>query len=169
MSLQVVRLGGLVVSLVSMVLAGCQHHEDPHTATPRPAQTYHLTVTNPSTGAMDEYVRTGTVISDQRLALSSQLTGYIREIRVQEGETIRQGQVLVRLESSQVEGAIQGSAHEKEKIVRQALTGAEKSWTCWRSMSNGTANRLTDQASPSWDCFRKRKIKHVKARSPPTI
>ncbi len=107
MCLQAIRFGVLAVSMVTMVLVGCQHHEDPHTATHQPAQTYHLAVTNPSTGTMNEYVRTGTVISDQRLALSSQLTGYIREIRVQEGEPIRQGQVLVRLESSLVEGAIQ--------------------------------------------------------------
>lgn len=114
--------------MMIVLLPGCNNQENVHTVVSRQAQTYQLATVQASTGAKDEYVRTGRVISDQRLALSSQLTGYIREIRVQEGENIQQGQVLVRLDASQVEGAIQQAGAElqaAQAAVTDARTDAE--------------------------------------------
>jgi len=39
------------------------------------------------------YTSTGTVVSDQRIEVSSRSTGYIREILVHEGEEVTRGQL----------------------------------------------------------------------------
>jgi RND family efflux transporter MFP subunit len=56
------------------------------------------------------YTTIGSVISDNRIQITSRITGYIREILVREGEPVSKGALLVSLESSDVEGAIEQSA-----------------------------------------------------------
>jgi len=52
------------------------------------------------------YTSTGTVVSDQRIEVSSRSTGYIRQILVHEGEEVDRGELLIKLDSSDVEGAV---------------------------------------------------------------
>ncbi len=44
------------------------------------------------------YVTSGTVTSDHRVVISSRLSGYIREMKVREGDKVQKGQVLVRVD-----------------------------------------------------------------------
>lgn len=44
------------------------------------------------------YVTSGNVTSDHRVAISSRLSGYIRELLVREGDRVQAGQVLVRVD-----------------------------------------------------------------------
>jgi len=49
----------------------------------------------------------GTVISLKRAEISSRLTGYVRRVDVQAGDTVRAGQHLLSIDSSDVTGALQ--------------------------------------------------------------
>ncbi len=64
------------------------------------------------------YTSTGTVVSDQRIEVSSRSTGYIRE-----GEEVTRGQLLIKLDSSDVEGAVT-QAEAALKTVTLALQDA---------------------------------------------
>jgi RND family efflux transporter MFP subunit len=59
-----------------------------------------------SVGAPVEYTTVGSVVSDQRIDVTTRLSGYIRAVLVQEGDRVRRGQVLVRLDTSDVEASI---------------------------------------------------------------
>lgn len=63
-----------------------------------------------------DYSSTGSVVSDQRIDVSSRATGYIRKILVLEGQQVSKGQTLVMLDESDVEGAIR----EAETVVNTA-------------------------------------------------
>ncbi len=52
------------------------------------------------------YTTTGTVVSDARVEMTSRISGYIRDIKVQEGQAVKKGDLLVVLDNSDVEGAI---------------------------------------------------------------
>ena len=69
------------------------------------------------------YMSTGTVVSDQRIEVSSRSTGYIREILVHEGEEVRRGQILIKLDGADVEGAI-NQAEAAHKTAELALKDA---------------------------------------------
>ena len=83
-----------------------------------------------SVGAPVEYTTVGSVVSDQRVDVTSRLSGYIRAVLVQEGDRVRRGQVLVRLDPSDVEGTIRqaqtgASAAEGKAYFRWLHTGRE--------------------------------------------
>ena len=44
------------------------------------------------------YVTSGTVTSDHRVSINSRISGYIRKLSVREGDKVKQGQVLVRVD-----------------------------------------------------------------------
>ncbi len=44
------------------------------------------------------YVTSGTVTSDHRVSISSRISGYIRKLSVREGDRVKKGQVLVRVD-----------------------------------------------------------------------
>lgn len=44
------------------------------------------------------YISSGTVTSDHRVSISSRLSGYIREIKVREGDQVKVGQVLLHID-----------------------------------------------------------------------
>ena len=57
------------------------------------------------------YVTSGTVTSDHRVSISSRLSGYIRELPVREGDHIKAGDVLVRVDPvSARQGVVQAEA-----------------------------------------------------------
>ena len=60
------------------------------------------------------YVTSGTVTSDHSVSISSRLSGYIRDMKVREGDNIKEGQVLLTIDSVDAKQAlIQASADLK--------------------------------------------------------
>jgi RND family efflux transporter MFP subunit len=103
----------LIIFLSSLAFAtflgACDRTPQAHTK-PVP-KSWTLPVIKASGGAPVEYAAVGSVVSDQRVEVTSRLSGYIREILVQEGDRVRRGQLLVRLDAADVEGGIsQGRA-----------------------------------------------------------
>ncbi len=56
------------------------------------------TMTLKSVDVDTHYVTSGTVTSDHRVSISSRISGYIRELSVREGDHVKKGQVLVRID-----------------------------------------------------------------------
>lgn len=95
----------LVMALLATLLAGCGDNPDTKGGKP-PPKTWQLPLIAVAIGAPVEYSGIGSVVSDQRIDIASRLSGYIRELRVQEGDRVQAGQVLARIDAADVEGGI---------------------------------------------------------------
>ena len=99
----------LIAIAAPLILAVCSTacHQN-RTSQPQTAsRSRNLPVMQVSVGAPVEYTTVGSVVSDQRIDVTTRLSGYIRAVLVQEGDRVRRGQVLVRLDTSDVEGGSQ--------------------------------------------------------------
>lgn len=70
------------------------------------------------------YEATGTVKARKAASLSSRLMGYIREIRVEPGDRVRAGQLLVTIDSRDLDSAVR-QAQAAEAEARSAVAEAE--------------------------------------------
>ncbi len=52
------------------------------------------------------YTVPGSVIADERVQLSSRISGFIRKLAVHEGDLVHEGQVLVEIDPADVDGAV---------------------------------------------------------------
>lgn len=88
--------------ILCLIFAGCGRE-----VASLPFQTYHLPVIEVAEEDIPTfYTTTGSVVSDERVDVSSRITGFIDKIAVREGERVKNGQLLVALDNSDVEGAI---------------------------------------------------------------
>lgn len=85
-----------------MLLSACGTEAPP---LPR-AKAWPLPVTTVAAGAPLDYIAVGSVASDARIEVASRLSGYLRELHVHEGDRVRRGQLLARVDAPDVDGAI---------------------------------------------------------------
>lgn len=95
------------------------------------------------------YRTTGTIVSDHRVDVASRVTGYIKKIRVHEGDRIKKGQTLIILDGANVEGAIRQVTASVDK-AKSALKDAQ------RDVDNFQA--LFERGSVSENTLRKTKL-----------
>ncbi len=119
-------------------------------ATSRP-----LPVMTASAGAPFEYTAVGSVVSDQRVEIASRLSGYIREVLVQEGDRVRRGQMLARLDAADVEGGIRQG---------KAAVGAADAASRDAQIDLERFQRLFERGSVSDNELRKMRLKSDAAR-----
>ncbi len=110
------------ISLI-LILSSCTQEPDP-VANKEP--TVHML---PVSGVTNKelpiyYTTIGSVISDNRIQITSRIAAYINGIPVREGQQISKGDVLVSLDSSDIDGAIQQEAAAVNKS-RSALKDAQ--------------------------------------------
>ncbi len=96
----------LLVLGVTFILSSCNRESN---SVVKKKSTVHSL---PLTVVMNEelpvyYTTIGSVISDNRIQITSRITSYINEISVREGQQIQKGDLLVSLDSSDIDGAIQ--------------------------------------------------------------
>jgi len=75
------------------------------------------------------YSATGFVVSDQRIEVASRAVGYIKELLVHEGEKVVEGQPLVKLDPSDVKGAIRqakAAVNKATSALKDASTDLER-------------------------------------------
>ena len=95
----------LLAVATTALLAACGHQENagaPVTARTVAARTLTLT-------AADQVSRTdlpGVVVAAQQVQVASRLMGYIRELKVHEGETVKPGQLLFVVDPTDVQGQV---------------------------------------------------------------
>jgi RND family efflux transporter MFP subunit len=64
----------------------------------------------------ETYTTTGTLVADDRVEIASRLMGYIRDIKVREGSTVKAGQLLLTIDPTEIEA----QRAEAEARVSQA-------------------------------------------------
>lgn len=99
-------LAGISFIFLSFFLAGCDDKN--LNETPKLShKTWSLPVAVVEMADIPKYyVATGSVVSDHRIAITSRITGFIQQIMVLEGASITKGQLLISLDSSNIDGVI---------------------------------------------------------------
>jgi RND family efflux transporter MFP subunit len=96
-----VALLALAVSLAS----GCGKHETPEGQAAATGRTVTAEVQTVQPSPLDVQVDVpGTVVSEDQVQVASRLMGYIREIKVEEGQTVKAGQLLFVVDPSDIQG-----------------------------------------------------------------
>lgn len=54
----------------------------------------------------ETYITTGTLIADDRVEIASRLMGFIRELRVREGSTVKKGELLLTIDPTEIEAQL---------------------------------------------------------------
>jgi membrane fusion protein, multidrug efflux system len=149
-----IKLIAIVAPLILAVCStACNQNRTPQLQTA--SQSRNLPVMRVSVGAPVEYTTVGSVVSDQRVDVTSRLSGYIRTVLVQEGDRVQREQVLVRLDSSDVEGNI-----------RQAQAGVSAAEAAFRDAEadKGHFQQLFEHGTVSDNELRKVALKDEAAR-----
>ena len=108
---------------VTFILSSCNRESD--TAVKKESTVHYLPLTEVVNEKLPVYYTTiGSVISDNRIQITSRLTGYIDEITVREGQQVSKGDLLVSLDSTDIEGAIQQAEVAVNKS-RSAMNDAQ--------------------------------------------
>jgi RND family efflux transporter MFP subunit len=113
-----------VVALAAVALAGCGK-ETPHKAPEAkgpPVAVRTMPVTRADWAA--RYEATGTVRARTEAALSAKVMGYVREVRAQAGDRVREGQVLAVLDARDLDTDVRRAEAAREE-VKNALPEAE--------------------------------------------
>lgn len=109
---------------LSLALAACGTDPTPHAA-PEPAQHDLPTVTVAVELLPVHYETVGSVVSDQRIEISSRITAYLRRLDVREGDAVQRGQALATLDSEDLESAIQQASAQHQR-AQAVLADAER-------------------------------------------
>jgi RND family efflux transporter MFP subunit len=117
-----VKLEMAVVLMLCVTLCACDDKEEIYQ--PRPAEKWELPLMEPTKGAPVYYTATGTVVSDQRIEVSSKLIGYIKDISVREGDKVTKGQKLITIDSKEIESGIR-QAQAAVATAKAAFEDAE--------------------------------------------
>jgi RND family efflux transporter MFP subunit len=99
----------LVVGLaVALAFILSSYNREPDSFVNQESMVYTLPVSEVVNEELPVYYSTiGSVISDDRIQITSRITSYIDEVPVREGQQIRKGEILVSLDSTDIDGAIQ--------------------------------------------------------------
>jgi RND family efflux transporter MFP subunit len=95
----------IICFVLSILLSGCS--KDPPVYSKTPPSVYQFPVTEVKVENIPVYYSTiGSVVSDTRIEISSRITGFINNITVHEGMRVHSGKLLIIIDNSDVEGAI---------------------------------------------------------------
>lgn len=111
----------LALYLLVSLLAGCNDNNQPDTPTTKTVTANVITV-HPVTLPLFDAVP-GNIVSDGRTDVASRMTGFIRQLDVREGQEVKLGDLLVRLDSSGVDAAIEqarAGVHAAQKVWQDA-------------------------------------------------
>lgn len=107
-----VGIAGLLVT----TLAGCER--DPQLQPGPVAERHDLPtlIASPEPFPV-QYRTTGTVVSDERVEISSRIAAYLRSLEVREGERVTRGQRIATLDSQDVSGAIRQAEANRDRAA----------------------------------------------------
>ena len=140
------RRAGFPAAFLSLVLVSCggapEHEARSDARAPVLVSTISAAVVEwPST-----YEATGTVRARIATTLSSRVMGYVREVRVQAGDTVREGQALVMLDARDLETSHRQaqSALEEARSAQPEIEGAIAAARAQLDLAQATLNRMQD-------------------------
>ncbi len=113
---------------LSFLLPGCNQEAD--IAVNETSTVHALSVTMVMNEEFPVYYSTiGSVISDDRIQITSRIASYIRKISVQEGQKVSKGDLLVSLDGMDIEGAIQqaeAAVNKSRSVLQDAQIDFER-------------------------------------------
>ena len=110
----------------ALLSGGCHSEKVYKEETP---QTWTLPVTMATSGAPLYYTAVGSVVSDQKVEVTSKLSGYLHELLVHEGDRVQVGQLLARIDATEVESGIrqaEAAVAAAESICHDAAIDQER-------------------------------------------
>jgi len=112
-------------------------------------------ITLSETPLANEYTVIGSVISDQRIDISSKIIGYIKTLTVREGDLVKRGQLLLNLDDVGIENAI-----------LQAQAGVDSASALTKDLSSDVQrfNKLFQEGSISEVKLRKTRLQYNTAQ-----
>lgn len=116
---QIIPLSGLALALLVSCSKG---HESAPVAERASFDIPQMVVTVESIPTA--YMATGTVVSDDRIQVTSRVTAFITDVLVEEGQMVEKGAPLFRLDNADIEGAI-SQAEAAAAKARAASTDAQ--------------------------------------------
>jgi len=144
-----------LAGLCLLAMAGCkEEHEAHHAPEPRSLD---IPVSRAEMAEVDRlYSTPGSVISDERIEVSSRTTGYVQRISVHEGDVISAGDILVEIDPTDIEGAI----NRAQAAVRSTETALSDLETDVVRLEN-----LLEKGAVSNESLRKAKVARDVARA----
>lgn len=139
------RRAALALALsAALGLAACGHNE-PEAVVPAPKVVAAQTVKLAATPAQNQTLLSGTVVSANQVQVASRLMGYIRDLRVKEGQTVRAGELLFQVDPTDIQGQI--------AQARAALAQAQANLANAKADYERFGNLYKEQAIPrqQWD------------------
>ena len=118
------RLTRYVLVACGMAVLGCQGESGDVVTTQAPRIHYSDLLQLDQT-APRHFISTGSVVSDQRIEMSSRLSGYVRQLKVKEGDKVQAGALLAQMDAADVEGAIR----QAQAVVGAALAAQKDAQT----------------------------------------
>ncbi len=115
--------------VVALVLVGCGHSAPEKTGAPAPTAPVAVTAAAAASEQWPSvYEASGTVRARTAAVVSAKVMGYVREVRFQVGDRVREGQPLIVLEASDLEAG-----------ARRAAAGVEEAKAAVPEADNGVA------------------------------
>ncbi len=125
----IILIGIIVLGIQGKGLLEERNHEIANTPTPH-STTVSVPVVTPVTGSLQqESPFLAHVISDQSIALSTKLTGYVESILVHESQPVKQGELLVRIDAAELLSsitALQATQNAQRSDLAQAQSILER-------------------------------------------
>ena len=139
---------GLVVWIcVIAALAGCnQAPRETHAAVSKASQIQVKVVEVNSTNWPSNYEAAGTVRARTSALISSKLMAAVREVKVQTGDPVKEGQLVIVLDSRDLDASVRRAAAAQEE-VKGAFPEAESAVTAAKAtldLAQVTFNRMQD-------------------------
>ena len=92
---------------LAILMAGCTQQDDARTAQMTPAREMSATVAKAQSVDMAVQMPVaGTVVAVESVQLSSRMMGYIRDLKVVEGQSVKKGELLFVIDPVDVQGAV---------------------------------------------------------------
>jgi len=150
-------LSVLSLGVLAFGLYGCADESDDNNHLTGAVSPHHVTSWQVRSGPVEQVYRVpGTVTADDRIQLSSRITGFIQQVSVREGDTVHRGDLLVEIDSAEVDGAIRAGEAALES-AKTDLEDAQRDVAKYRELAR--------QGSIPADTFRKSRVRYDLARS----
>lgn len=92
-----------IIISAALFVVGC-HSETK--VSEKTGRTWELPVITPEENSPVYYSSSGALVSEQRVDIASKVAGYIRELKVREGDRVQEGQTLVLIDSDEIDSGI---------------------------------------------------------------
>lgn len=144
----------LVLLQISIILSACEDNQAAVRVFPEPVASTVTTIQSKILPVTNDV--TGNVVSDGRVDIASRVTGFIEQLDVREGQVVKRGELLVRIDASDIDA-----------LIVQARAGVQAAKKAWHDAQHDVRlnSKLAPEGAVSDDTLRKSKVREEAARA----